>query len=58
MQPQVAFNTSFGSVGSNTDANAYYAGWFNAITQFDGFTILPASGTMTGTIRVYGMRNS
>ena len=58
MQPQVAYNTSFGSVGSNADANAYYAGWFGATTQFDGFSILPGSGTMTGTVRVYGYRNS
>jgi len=27
---------------------------FNATTQFDGFTIYPASGTFTGTVRVYG----
>jgi hypothetical protein len=58
IQPQVASNTSFGAVGSNNDANAYYAGWFYNASQFDGFTILPASGTMTGTIRVYGYRNS
>lgn len=58
MQPQATYNTSFGSVGSNSDANAYYAGWFGATTQFDGFSILPGSGTMTGTVRVYGYRNA
>jgi hypothetical protein len=28
---------------------------FNANTSFDGFTLLPASGTITGTLRVYGL---
>ena len=30
---------------------------FNATTSFDGFSIFPDSGTITGTIRVYGLRN-
>lgn len=32
-------------------------GAFNATTSFDGFTIFPASGTITGTVRVYGVKN-
>ena len=45
-------------------------GWFGTIfyqqlnnnvhqanTQFDGLTIFPSGGTMTGTVRVYGYRN-
>ena len=35
-----------------------YAALFTATTQFDGFTIYPSSGNMTGTLRVYGYRNS
>lgn len=31
---------------------------FNGTTSFDGFTLLPDAGTITGTIRVYGYRNS
>ena len=31
---------------------------FNGTTSFDGFTLLPDTGTITGTIRVYGYRNS
>jgi hypothetical protein len=27
-------------------------------TSFDGFTLFPAAGTMTGTIRIYGYRNA
>lgn len=30
------------------------AGWFNASTQFDGFTIFPTSGSMGGRIQVFG----
>lgn len=30
--------------------------WTN--TQFDGFTIYPQSGTLSGTIRIYGYRNT
>lgn len=31
---------------------------FNGTTSFDGFSFIPDSGTITGTIRVYGYRNS
>jgi hypothetical protein len=40
-------------------AYIYFAnGGFSLTTQFDGFSIYPASGTITGTIRVYGYANS
>ena len=32
--------------------------FFNAATSFDGFTIYPSTGTITGTVRVYGYKNS
>jgi hypothetical protein len=32
-------------------------GTFNATTQFDGFSFFPQSGTITGTIKIYGVRN-
>lgn len=31
---------------------------FAATTSFDGFSIYPGSGTMSGTLRVYGLANS
>lgn len=31
---------------------------FLATTSFDGLTIYPASGTITGTVRIYGLANS
>ena len=35
----------------------YIGGNYNATTSFDGFSIIPASGTITGTVRVYGLAN-
>ena len=32
-------------------------GALSTSTQYDGFTIYPASGTITGTLRVYGYQN-
>jgi hypothetical protein len=43
-----------------TSGSAIYSDWghgyHRASTSFDGFTALNGSGTVTGTIRVYGMR--
>lgn len=30
---------------------------FNGTTSFDGFTLFPAAGTMTGTVKIYGVAN-
>jgi hypothetical protein len=35
-----------------------YVGFHNTATAYDGITIYPASGTMTGTVRIYGYRNA
>lgn len=37
--------------------NRQYSIQFRATTSFDGFTFYPGSGTITGTIRVYGYKN-
>ena len=37
--------------------NRQYSIQFRATTSFDGFTFYPGSGTITGTIRVYGLKN-
>jgi hypothetical protein len=63
MNPQTAQNTVL--LGTQTVfkiASDFYSGrfsgYFNATTSFDGLTVFPTSGTMTGTIRVYGIANS
>jgi hypothetical protein len=42
---------SFDTSGGDTRVGSLY---FSAGTVFDGFTLFPASGTITGTISVYG----
>lgn len=37
---------------------ASYGGNMTVTTSYDGFTLLSTSGNMTGTVRVYGYRNS
>ena len=32
--------------------------YFNATTVFDGFSLIPSTGNISGTVRVYGYRNS
>jgi hypothetical protein len=42
---------------SDTLLNRNAGGFLNATTQFDGVIFFPGSGTITGTIRIFGMRN-
>ncbi len=58
--PALVSHTSYSTTSMETGANVYCSttsGAFNATTQFDGLTIFPASGSATGSIRVYGYRN-
>ena len=45
-------------LSSNEHVRSMGSSKYNAATSFDGFTMYPASSTITGTIRVYGYRNS
>jgi hypothetical protein len=56
--PQAAANTYLLTIGAGETRAGSGGGKFAASTSFDGFSIFPASGTITGTIRVYGYRNS
>ena len=43
------------SMYNNTNPIVYFYGGFNSnSTSYDGFTLIPASGTITGTVSVYG----
>lgn len=46
------------SIMQNGVQTEYIGDLFNLTTSFDGFTIYPTSGTVTGTVRIYGLRNS
>ena len=61
--PQEAKHTTFqaGSSGSQYGAVYYqsFTGGVHAVaTAYDGITIFPSSGTITGSIRIYGIANS
>ena len=57
--PALAANTKYFSNctygGSNLEI---FPGAHIVATAYDGFSLFPASGNMTGTLRVYGLRNS
>ena len=60
--PQAATNTkALLDSGNASSTGDYYqnrhALFFNAATQFDGFSLFLTSGNITGTIRVYGYSN-
>lgn len=51
-KPQTAFTYS-GSFYASTGS-----GLLNTTGQYDGITVFPVTGTMTGNIRIYGIANS
>ena len=60
--PALAVRTSFTSISQGLSASGVIgsftgAGSLNINTAFDGITFIASTGTMTGTIRVYGYQN-
>jgi hypothetical protein len=61
--PQLAQNTNagFNHAGRNSvpDGQCVFGGMAHYVsTAFDGFSLFPNTGTITGTIRIYGYLNS
>lgn len=59
--PQAAASKSYKSDCFDPSAGGQIVmnyGSKDVTTQFDGFTIYPASGTITGSVRVYALQNS
>lgn len=54
LRPNVAATTSYSFLGHAPDTGRFGSGLHNVATAYDGFTIFPASGTISATIRVYG----
>lgn len=56
--PALAVVTS-GISNAHNNGSYFYTGGLHhtATSAFDGFTFIPAAGTLTGTIRVYGYNN-
>ena len=60
--PQLAVLTSYNSTGNYVSADASLktetmGGYHSLATAYDSISIIPSSGTMTGTVRVYGYNN-
>jgi hypothetical protein len=60
-RPFDAATTAIQSTITSSDTGAYFAAYVGTHTQatsYDGFTIYVGSGTITGTLRIYGYANS
>jgi hypothetical protein len=57
LSTQTLFTTTQTALSVTTNVTRLITAGFNATTSFTGFSIIPASGNITGTIRVYGIRN-
>jgi hypothetical protein len=63
MSPKLAARTSYNAMGLFIDnSNNFFARYFQgtdfSTNDYDGFQLIPESGTFTGTIKIYGLRNS
>lgn len=61
IRPMVAAVTGFRShyvAGATSPVQGLYAGVHNVTSAFDGFTLIPGSGTFTGEVRVYARRKT
>jgi hypothetical protein len=52
-----SYTNAMGRTSGSVSVLYYNGGAFNATTSFTGFTLFPASGTITGKVRVYGYNN-
>ena len=54
--PFLTATTNFQSFNYSDGYNGlqFFTGLFTATTSFTGFTLIPAAGTITGTVSVYG----
>ena len=55
--PQLSSKTIVKGDGTQFFSNFLFGGSYEANYQADGFTMFPNTGTMTGNLRIYGMKN-
>jgi hypothetical protein len=53
-KPNVAERTKFNSIGGSSTENSLQAGDHDLSSAYDGFTLLLSTGTVSGTVTVYG----
>jgi hypothetical protein len=62
INPQIALNTQVAVTGHGGDLSTWFSvngsGNFTTNAQFDGITFAPSTGTISGTVQVYGYRNA
>ena len=57
--PFISRGTAFNNVRySSAGSSAINAGAMTVTTSYDGFTVFPAAGNITGTLRIYGLRSA
>ena len=57
-RPNLAETTLVSYQGGRESYTVVGTGYHSLTTQYDGFSIIPTANTITGTMRVYGLRNS
>lgn len=57
LSPKVAKRTNVTGLAYESDAGWWVTGQHQVDASYDGFTILVTSGTMTGTVDIYGYEN-
>jgi hypothetical protein len=57
INPFLSVNTSFSSFGGRSDRSALVSGFHNQTTSYTGITWIAESGTITGTLYIYGYKN-
>lgn len=61
IDPQTAEFTKFSGTGTGSDDTAgigeFFGGYFANTTAFDGFSLIPNTGTLTGLMRIYSYGN-
>ena len=57
-RPNLAQTTLIAYQGGRETYVAIATGYHSLTTQYDGFSLIPTTGNLTGTVRIYGLRNS
>ena len=57
-RPAIAAYTTFTTVGGRDDITQTTQGIHTVATAYDGFSLTPNTGTISGTVRTFGYKNS
>jgi hypothetical protein len=55
---RTSMTSLYQGVGTGSAFFGMYQGWLDNTASYNGITVFPTSGTLTGSIRVYGYKNS